>query len=245
MYDDPFTPDSGDPTREDAPADDTPRDERAGPSWEDPRAEGGRVAMYFRTARAVLLEPQQTFRSMTRSPSIIAPLLFWLASMGLSVVLSALVNAVMGSMLRGMLSSLGDFPSTAGTAALGPLVTVACVSVCAAPIFFITAGYYHLLLSVFGVARHGFSATFRTLAYTNGSLSLVSWIPCLGVVASLLYAPYLMVVGFRETHESTTGRATVVVLVGMAVPLILIAGALIYIVLASPGLADKLPIPMV
>jgi hypothetical protein len=249
MHDDPFTPETGDPrTREPGPDpthEHTPDGDRVGPAWEDPRADGGRVAIYFRTARAVLLEPQQTFRSMTRSPSIGAPLLFWVASMGLSVLLSALINVAMGSMLRGFLASLSDLPTTPGAAAVGPVVTVVCVSARAAPVFFITAGYYHLLLNMFGVARHGFSATFRTMAYANGSLSLVAWVPCLGLVASLLYGPYLIVVGFREAHESTTGRVTLAFLVGMVVPAILIGGALIYLALSGAGLTDKIPIPMV
>ncbi len=249
MHDGRFTPETGDPESGESP----PRAShegagdggRVGPDWEDPRAEGGRVATFFRTARAVLFEPLPTFRGMKRSPSIGAPLLYWLACTCLSVVLSAFVNAAMGSMLRGVLSSLGDFPTTDGTATVGPVAAVACVSVCAAPVFFVTVGYYHLVLAVFGVARHGFAATFRTLSYVNGSLSLVSWIPCLGPIAALLYGPYLIVVGFREAHGSTTGRVTLAFIVAMIGPVILIGGTLIYLALAGSGLTDKIPIPMV
>ena len=228
MHDGRFTPETGDPESGESP----PRAShegagdggRVGPDWEDPRAEGGRVATFFRTARAVLFEPLPTFRGMKRSPSIGAPLLYW---------------------LRGVLSSLGDFPTTDGTATVGPVAAVACVSVCAAPVFFVTVGYYHLVLAVFGVARHGFAATFRTLSYVNGSLSLVSWIPCLGPIAALLYGPYLIVVGFREAHGSTTGRVTLAFIVAMIGPVILIGGTLIYLALAGSGLTDKIPIPMV
>ena len=56
---------------------------------------------------------------------------------------------------------------------------------------------------------------------------LVSWIPIIGWIASL-YGIYLAIVGIREVHNTTTGKAALVVLIPAAV-LILLALILIAI----------------
>jgi hypothetical protein len=56
----------------------------------------------------------------------------------------------------------------------------------------------------------------------------VSWIPIVNIVAGI-YAIVLSVLGIREVHSSTTGKAVAIVLIPVAVLLllVLIFGALI------------------
>ena len=51
--------------------------------------------------------------------------------------------------------------------------------------------------------------------------SLVSWIPFIGAILSL-YGIYLAIVGIREVHNTTTGKAALVVLIPAVVLLIVL-----------------------
>ena len=72
-------------------------------------------------------------------------------------------------------------------------------------------------------------------AYSTETL-LVSWIPIIGWIASL-YGLYLAIVGIREVHNTTTGKAVLVVLIPVAV-LVLLA-----LILVAIGAALFLSLP--
>ena len=195
-------------------------DGRTGPPWEDPAEAGGYVSAYFKTARAVLFRPQTTFLSMSVAPRLSKPLLYWFVPTLLSTLVSTALSAVIGRVFRSIAASA--FGLTASeTASTTP--GLFCVAACIVPRFFLMAGYYHLLLRVFGGARRGFGATLRALAYVNGSLASISWVPCLGPFVALGWGTYLEIIALRDVHETTTRRAATAVLVGILGPLALIA----------------------
>jgi hypothetical protein len=100
------------------------------------------------------------------------------------------------------------------------------VSLILAPIFaaiglFIGAGILHLLVMlIIGSRNAGYEGTLRVGAYAAVT-SLVSWIPFIGWIASL-YGIYLGIVGIREVHNTSTGKAALVVLIPAAVILLLV-----------------------
>jgi hypothetical protein len=51
--------------------------------------------------------------------------------------------------------------------------------------------------------------------------SLVSWIPVIGGILAL-YGIYLGIVGIREMHNTTTGKAALVVLIPVAIIFLLV-----------------------
>jgi hypothetical protein len=83
-----------------------------------------------------------------------------------------------------------------------------------------------------GTTNSGFGATFRVASYTSVT-SLVTWIPLIGGLLGL-YGIYLAVVGIREMHGTTTGKAVVVVLFPVILILVLallgllVAGAVFF-----------------
>jgi hypothetical protein len=86
---------------------------------------------------------------------------------------------------------------------------------------FIFSGILHLLVMlIVGSRNSGFEATFRVVAY-SAVTSLVSWIPFIGWILSL-YGIYLGIVGVREVHNTTTGKAALVVLIPAAVVFLLV-----------------------
>jgi hypothetical protein len=92
----------------------------------------------------------------------------------------------------------------------------------------IGAGIYHLLVLLLVRPSHaGFEATFRVVCY-HAAVQLISWIPIVNFVAGI-YAVALSLLVIREVHNTTTGRALVIVLIPVAVVLLLVLllGALI------------------
>ena len=65
-----------------------------------------------------------------------------------------------------------------------------------------------------------FGGTLRVGAYSSVT-SLVSWIPVIGWIASL-YGIYLAIMGIREIHNTSTGKAAIVVLIPAVVVFLLV-----------------------
>jgi hypothetical protein len=96
---------------------------------------------------------------------------------------------------------------------------------------FVAAAIQQLLVRfVVGANNAGFLSTFKVAAYTQVT-SLVNWIPIVGPLVAL-YGLYLSIVGIREVHGTTTGKAALVVLIPFAVFLVVAL-----IVVAAAGIA--------
>ncbi|HET7271348.1 MAG TPA: YIP1 family protein [Rubrobacter sp.] len=199
-----------------------------GPGGPPPRVSGGAsggefnyqdpVQSFINTVRNVVTAPVAFFRSIPRQGNLLNPVIFAIICYEVSAILGGLLS------LTGLYSSQG----------FGSFL----VSIILAPIFaaiglFIGAGILHLLVMlIIGSGNAGFESTLRVSAYSSVT-SLVSWIPIIGWIASL-YGIYLAIVGMREVHSTTTGKAALVVLIPAAVVLILVVilifavGALFY-----------------
>ena len=190
------------------------------------------VPSFIRTVREVLLNPVNFYRGVPRQGNFLSPVLF--------AVICALISAVIGGILGFILRvALGD--GVGG--AFGRLLS----TVIGAPIstiigLFIGAGIYHLLVLLVVRPRHeGYEATFKALAYASAVnvFSFLAFIPILGIVAIIAIAVYnvvLTVIGIREMHATTTGRAVAVVLIPVVVfglLALLLVGAILAIIAAA------------
>lgn len=85
---------------------------------------------------------------------------------------------------------------------------------------FISGSLTHLFVRAFG-GRKGYGNTMKAFAYGETPLFLFGWIPFVGMLFPL-WALVLNVIGIRQLHEISTGRAIGAVLLGI-VALIIIA----------------------
>ena len=182
------------------------------------------------TVRRVVLQPVGFFAALPRSGSLLNPLIFALICTEISAILGGILR--LAGVGEGFVAGYGlqvpenqDFGEFIGSVIFAPIGGVIGV--------FVVAGIAHLLvILVVGATRSGFGATFRVASYT-GVTALVSWIPIIGWLLSL-YGIYLSVVGIREMHGTTTGKAVLVVLIPMVVVLVLallgllVAGAVFF-----------------
>lgn len=174
---------------------------------------GDPVQSFIRTAREVIMNPVGFFRSVPRGGSLVPPLVFALICSVIAAILSGilgfLIALIAGNGFGSAVSSLF------GTIILTPIFTAIGL--------FIGSGIYHLLvILLIKPTNAGFPATFRVAAYAS-ALQLFSWlaaIPILGLLVLLAVTVYnvvLTVLGIREVHSTTTGRAAAVVLIPVVV----------------------------
>ncbi len=187
-----------------------------GPGGPPPRVSGGAsggefnigdpVQSFINTVRNVITAPVGFFRGIRREGDLVIPLIF------------AIICYEVAAILGGLLALVG----ISGQQGFGSFLA----SLVLAPIFatiglFIGAGILHLLVMlIVGSRNAGFAGTFRVSAYSSVT-SLVSWIPVIGLIASL-YGIYLAIVGVREVHNTSTGKAAIVVLIPAVVVILLI-----------------------
>src|SRR5918994_6934330 len=157
------------------------------------------VQSFINAVRAVVTSPVDFFRGIRREGDFVNPLIFALICYEVSAILGGLLGLVGVSM--GGAEGFGSF-----------LVSIILAPIFAAIGLFIGAGILHLLVMlIVGSRNSGFEATFRVGAYAAVT-SLVSWIPFIGGILAL-YGIYLGIVGIREMHNTTTGKAALVVLI--------------------------------
>lgn len=166
-------------------------------------------------------DPVQTFISTVRNV-VTAPVGFFRGIIGHNDLVNPLIFAIISYEIAAILGGLLALAGIGGQQGFGSFLA----SLIFAPIFaaiglFIGAGILHLLVMlIVGSRNAGFAGTFRVSAYSSVT-SLVSWIPVIGLIASL-YGIYLAIVGVREVHSTSTGKAALVVLIPAAVVFLLV-----------------------
>jgi len=188
------------------------------------------VESFVDTVRRVVLQPVGFFAGLPRSGSLLNPLVFALICTEISVILGGILGLV--GVREGFVAGYGfqipenqDFGEFIGSVIFAPIGSAISV--------FVIAGIAHLLVMlIVGATNSGFGATFRVASYAAVT-SLVSWIPIIGGLLGL-YGIYLAVVGIREMHQTTTGKAVIVVLFPVILILLLallgllVAGAVFF-----------------
>jgi hypothetical protein len=190
-----------------------------GPGGARPRVSGGAfradfdytelVPSFVQTAREIVINPVNFFRSIRRQGDFVNPLIFAIICAVISGVLAGIIGLLI-SLATG--NGIGSaFGSLFGAIILTPILTAIGL--------FVWAAIYHLLVILIIRPSHaGYEATFRVVAYAS-VLQLASWlaaIPILGIlvlIAIAVYGVVLSVLGIREIHSTTTGRAVAVVLI--------------------------------
>ena len=195
------------------------------------------IGSFISTARNVLLNPVNFFRGMTRRGDFINPVVYAL----IVALITALIGGILGLIASPFLAGPGDTGEALAGGIVGFIFGLILGPIFTAIILLIVAGLYHLLvLLLIRPANAGFEATLRVVcySYTPNLASVLAPIPILGQIIALaagVYALVLSILGLREVHSTTTGRAALVVLIPVAVLLLLaiVLGTAFVILLSS------------
>jgi hypothetical protein len=177
------------------------------------------------TIRRSLFEPTRFFRAMPRPSPLGAAIVYY----ALMSVAGAGIMLFWGSVFAllvepdGLVAGLlGVGHSDAGSRLLGfllsPLQSLVGLG--------IGALIVHAALFIFGGARNGLGATFRALAYTAATQLWVI-LPGIGLFVAAAWWFVVAIIGLREAHGTTTGRAAaavIVPIVGLLALAIVLAG---------------------
>src|SRR5829696_4828746 len=171
------------------------------------------IPSFVETVREVLFNPVNFFRSIRREGDFLNPLIF--------AIICALITGVLGGILRLIIALISG--EGFGAALGGLIATIVFVPIATAIGLFIGAGIYHLLVLLIVRPSHaGYEATFRAVAYASAvqAVAWLAYIPILGILVAIVIGIYnvvLTVIGIREVHATTTGRAVAVVVIPVVI----------------------------
>jgi hypothetical protein len=179
--------------------------------WED-RATNGFFNGLFKTVRDVLLSPSAFFKKMPVTGGLTDPLLFAMivgtvGLMFLSVWDLLLHDSMRSFMTPEMRNAAGQGMSNNIASPLGTLMLPFLLIIW----LFVVSGMLHLFLMMVRGEKAGFEATFRVVSYSVSPF-LILVIPYCGMLITMLWVLALAMIGLREAHETTGGKATIAVL---------------------------------
>ena len=197
--------------------------------WDD-HENYGIFNAYFQTAVKIFTGPTSFFQNLPLDRGYMMPLVFGVFSAAIPVAVGLfIISLIKGSLATGIIGMIIGFVC----AFIGAAVTT--------PIFLlIWGGVIHGILVLLQGAKSGYQATLRVVSYASVT-QLFNAIPYVGWLASL-YGLFLTVVGLKETHETSTGKAVGAVAIPFGI--LLVIGVVLYFTAMSaltgmlvPGMA--------
>lgn len=170
-----------------------PQDEPA--PW-DRRSEIGTWPALVETWKQATLDPKRFFARLSPTGLGEAFLYGWILST---------VGMLIGSLTSVPLLGLFGIESDGAWAELVGAPVLAALGI------FIQAGLLHLMCMLLGCATRGFDGTFRVVAYAQGP-ALISIVPGIGGLVSMVWTAVLTIHGIAAMHRTTTGKATLAVM---------------------------------
>jgi hypothetical protein len=187
---------------------------RSGLPWEH-RQERGFANAFIETLAMVLTKPDQAFRTMKTEGGLAEPLIYALIGGCVGGIVSLLLSLGLQSM--GLFAGQRDtFAALAGIG-VGSIALIVLVPVFIVIVLFIGAAIVHLCLMIVGGANKSFETTFRVLAFSHGSTGPLQIIPVCGGLIAGVWALIVNCIGLARAHETSTGRATLAVLLPVIV----------------------------
>ena len=202
---------------------------RSGLPW-DERQTRGFFNAFVETLVMVLTKPDAAFRSMKIEGGLVEPLIYALIGGWLGGVVTFLFSLGFKSMglfanrnnAFGMLTGMG----------IGSIAFIILLPVMIVIGLFIGGAIVHLCLMIVGGANKTFEATFRVLAFSQGSTGPLQMIPVCGGLIAGVWGLVVTCIGLARAHETETGRAVFAVFL----PLVVCCGGAILMAILVPAL---------
>jgi hypothetical protein len=184
------------------------------------------------TVKAVLFEPDRTFRTMKRTGGFAIPLFFaLLLGTVCSFVSSLWARLFYRAFWPGLLEE-AVFPtifSPTLTMVWNLVFYVVSMTLC----LFIGSLILHGFLHLAGGANQPYETTFRVNAYVSGATSVFMILPVIGGFIMIGWSLVCGIIGLKEAHDTTHGKAALAVFL----PLIFCCGCGLILILSFGGLA--------
>ena len=172
--------------------------------------------------KGFLFNPSETFDT-SKEDSLGDAFKYFVVILAIYAVLVAIIAAVAFSLIGGMFG----VPRMPFRAAMGPLVAVAVlIGALVGGIIgvFIFGLWTHLWVYLVG-GRNGLEQTIKAVMYGETPGLLLGWIPIFNVIA-WIWALIVSIIGVRQLHGLSTGKAILAVILALIIPAIII-GAMV------------------
>lgn len=190
---------------------------RTGPPWEQ---QGPSFSSFIETIKLAYSSLGLFFTSMRREGGFGRPLGFALVGGSIGGLVAAAFQV--GIQLLAMLAAGQNGPGFGQGPGVGFLAIVMVFAVVLIPIgivlqTFLSAALFHVGLLVLGGANQPFETTFRVVAYSSGSTSLLLLIPLCGQYVQGIVNLVFSGIGLMHAHETSGVKATFAVLLPVLV----------------------------
>jgi hypothetical protein len=201
-------------------------------TWEPPQPQGDEfsrsdpVKSFIDVVHWLVRNPIEFFARAPRRGSLLNPLLFALLCLGASNILGGLAESVGITGFGSVPLGIGMYQSFEAF-----IVSTIATLLAGAISLFIAAGILQELVSrMVGEGNSGYGASFRVLCYAT-VVGLVSWIPIAGPLLAL-YGFFLLIVGIREMHDTTTQKAAWVSVACLIAVYLVVTGVILVVLWA-------------
>ena len=170
-----------------------------------------------------LTKPTESFRRV-KSESLGESVKYYAIWLLIYAILTAVIFALIFAAILSMFGGLTDIPGLgwlgAGFGVLIAVMLVVMILIGGLIGLFIWGAWLHLWVWLFG-GRKGYGQTVKAIAYGATPNFLLGWIPLIGFIASI-WSLIVSMIGIRELHEISTGKAVGAVIIALIIPMIII-----------------------
>jgi hypothetical protein len=191
--------------------------------------------------KGFLFSPSETFDA-SKEDTLGDALKYFVIILVIYAVLSAIIAALAISMLSGMLGMFG-VPAMPFGAAMGPALAVSVfIGLLVGGIVGIFIGGVWLHLWVYLMSgRKGLVQTIKAVIYGDTPSLILGWIPILNVIA-MIWSLIVGIIGVRQLHGLSTGKAVLAVILALLIPAIVIGVIIAALGPTMPGPGDPGPL---
>ena len=184
--------------------------------------------------KGFLFSPSETFDN-SKDDTIGDAFKYFVVILTIFAVIISILLGVAFSLFAAMLGMLGVPMMTLG-AAMGPLFAVVffILTLVSGIIgVFIGGLWLHIWVYLLG-GREGVEQTIKALMYGVTPGYLLGWIPIVGIIGGI-WSLIVEIIGIRQLHELSTGKAVLAVIIAIAIPLIIYAVIIAAFIATMPG----------
>ena len=197
--------------------------------WDERQARGFFNA-FVETLVMVLTKPAAAFSAMKIEGGLVEPLIYALIGGWLGGVVAFLFS--LGFKSVGLFGSRNNAFGMLTGMGIGSIAFIILLPVMIVIGLFIGAAIVHLCLMIVGGANKTFEATFRVLAFSQGSTGPLQMIPVCGGLIAGVWGLVVTCIGLARAHETGTERAVFAVFL----PVLVCCGGAILIAILVPAL---------
>jgi len=184
--------------------------------------------------KGFLFSPSETFDN-SKDDTIGDAFKYFVVILTIFAVIISILLGVAFSLFAAMLGMLGVPMMTLG-AAMGPLFAVVffILTLVSGIIgVFIGGLWLHIWVYLLG-GREGVEQTIKALMYGVTPGYLLGWIPIVGIIGGI-WSLIVEIIGIRQLHELSTGKAVLAVIIAIAIPLIIYTVIIAAFIATMPG----------